>query len=757
MIRTRCAHLLLGFVLLSLVSGCTDPAVKKQRLYRKGMEYFQAGKYPEAGIEFASAVQIDKDFVDARYQLAQCHLKQGAYGAAFNELMRVTQIRPTMWKAQIDLGNLMVAAQRFDMAKEKADAVLAADPNDIDGHILMANIQAGKGDSAAAFAAMRKAIELDPKRPMTYLEMAMIQARFQPEAAEATFQKAIELDPSRNAVMSLGDFYRDQKRWPEAEAAYRRAIDLPPIDQEPRVALAHLYAEMGDSAGAEQALLDAGKAAPNDPEVYRMFGDYLVSTGQRDRAVFQFAWLHRQHPDDLRVTKNYITLLIGWRRLVEATGLVDQILRSNKRDVEAQLFRAEIWTLQGRAQEAADLLLPLVRVETQNGRAHYLLGSALFAIGNLSMAESEWREAIRLRPDLIAAREALAALAARRGDTALLEATVDQLIANDTSNPRWYILRATAEMSSGKKDLANADLLKAISVAPNNPIGYASLGNLRLMQGKLQEAEKSYETALEKDPRFADALQGLMALYMQQNQPDKALARIDAQIQRAPDVSAYYTYRGTLLMTGNSLDGAIQAFSKAVDLNPNNVDAFALLGQCYVAKGSLNDAILNYEKAVKINPYDARSFVLLGSLEYSRGDFKRADEMYRKALGIEPDYPLAANNLAYLMLERGGNVDVAASLAQVARRGMPEEPTAADTLAWAYYKKGAYNLAIDLLTEALRASPNNPTYHYHIGMAYQGTHQRDQARDHLQKVLQLNPQDAHADEIQKALKTLERG
>jgi len=52
--------------------------------------------------------------------------------------------------------------------------------------------------------------------------------------------------------------------------------------------------------------------------------------------------------------------------------------------------------------------------------------------------------------------------------------------------------------------------------------------------------------------------------------------------------------------------------------------------------------------------------------------------MYQQALNIQPDNPLASNNLAYVMLQQGGNVDVALAMAQTARRGMPDSPQAAE-------------------------------------------------------------------------------
>ena len=66
------------------------------------------------------------------------------------------------------------------------------------------------------------------------------------------------------------------------------------------------------------------------------------------------------------------------------------------------------------------------------------------------------------------------------------------------------------------------------------------------------------------------------------------------------------------------------------------------------------------------------------------------------------------------------------SLAQAARRGLPDSPNAADTLGWAYYQKGAYGSAISMLQEALKLqekskAPESAAIHYHLGMAYQKT------------------------------------
>ncbi|MGH9602829.1 MAG: tetratricopeptide repeat protein, partial [Terriglobales bacterium] len=96
----------------------------------------------------------------------------------------------------------------------------------------------------------------------------------------------------------------------------------------------------------------------------------------------------------------------------------------------------------------------------------------------------------------------------------------------------------------------------------------------------------------------------------------------------------------------------------------------------------------------------------------------------------------------------------AVTLAQLARSKAPDSPTTADTLAWAYYHKGAYGLAVGLLKDAIKKSPENPTLHYHLGLAYQKSGERALARTHLQRVLQLNANYAHAGQVRRALQEL---
>lgn len=108
---------------------------------------------------------------------------------------------------------------------------------------------------------------------------------------------------------------------------------------------------------------------------------------------------------------------------------------------------------------------------------------------------------------------------------------------------------------------------------------------------------------------------------------------------------------------------------------------------------------------------------------------KNRDSAYRELLAAE---------LAFLYLEHSGD-DVALSLAQSAKQKMPYSPITADALGGAFYKLGSPASAITQLKESTGKAPNNPIYHYHLGMAYMASRRADLAAQALRSALKTGP------------------
>ena len=754
--------LLFCTLLLALLAGCSrDPNVRKQKYFDSGEKYFAEGKYREAAIQYSNATQIDGRFAQAHYKLSQAYLKLGDSNRAFQELTRAVELAPDNYRAHTDLANLLVtvrnpdgtpSADAFKQAKAHLDLLRDKQPNNPETHEAWANYYAAQNNLTAAMQEVQQTITLDPSRSESYLLLALLQLRSNmTDQAEASFKKAVQTDPNAmNAQLALGGFYQSHNRPAEAEQQFRHAIDLNPKDSAPRAALVRLLMQEGKRDEAEAFLRQTKKDLSDNPEGYRMLGDFYFAVGDLDKAVDEYSSIYDGHPKDLLAKKNYIQLLILKNRLDEAAKLNNEILKSTPHDVEALVYKGEIQLRQSDSAGAIQSLQSALKNDPNSAIAHYQLGLAYSQKRDLRRAESEWREAVRLKPDLTEAQRLIAGMQISRGEVDAVMQTADEIIRAQPYSPDGYLIRSLAQVARQKFADAQKDAEQAMNRAPQSFVPYFQLANVQLAQKHFPEAEKFYQQALDKDPTSPDALSGLMNTYVAQKQYDKAIAAANAQIAKSPNNSNFYDLLGTALFDGKKdYSGAAVALQKAVALDKNNIDALEKLGKVQAQQGSFDQAIATYQQASKDNPGEARFYILSGELYEAKQNWDQAKAMYQQALSISPDNPLASNNLAYVLLEEGGNVDVAMGMAQSARRGMPNSPNAADTLGWAYYHKGIYQSAISQFQEALRlnekaGSPDDPVLHYHLGLAYKKVNQVSLARQQLEKALKLKPDHADA-------------
>ncbi|MGD0791696.1 MAG: tetratricopeptide repeat protein [Terriglobales bacterium] len=742
-------------VLAAMLTGCSrDPNVRKQKYLESGQRYFDKGQYREAEIQFENAIRVDSRFADAHYKLALAAMKLQQWPIAYQELLTTVQLQPEQYAAHLDMANLLILGRQFNDAKGHLDLVAEKQPNNPDVYIARANYYAATNNTTAALADMQKALQLDPNRSESYLNLAMLQMHGQQwDAAEASFKKAAELSPkSTNALVSLGNFYQTRGRFPEAEQLFRRAIETAADDPNPRLSLAGLYMAENKLGQAEEFLRQSKKDFPNNSVGYRMLGDFYFSNNQLDKATAEYAALYRDHAKDMVVKKNYIQLLILKDRFDDARKLNDEVVKAKPDDSDAQVYKGEIEIRSGKSSDAVNTLQAVLKNDPDNAVAHYQQGLAFAQLGNTNRAEAEWRDAVRLRSDIVEAHRALAGVAIQRGDAGGLGQEADQIIALQPGAPDGYLLRGVAEIDRKQFALADEYLHRSLEKEPNNPVAYVQLGNLRMAQSQYAEAQKAYQQGLDQDPNSTDALGGVLNVDLVQKQPDRAIATAKTQLARYPKNAGFHIMLGQLLLEQKKdLAEAEQEFKQASDLDKKNSEALVKLGLVQNARGNTDQALQTYLDGAKTNPKEIIFYLLAGGIYESKQDWEHAKQQYQKVLEIQPENPLASNNLAYVMLQQGGNVDVAFAMAQTARRQLPDNANSADTLGWAFYHKHVYTSAINLFKEAVKKEPNNALFNYHLGLAYAKSGQAALARQQLDRVVKIKPNFPDVDELRRAV------
>ena len=109
------------------------------------------------------------------------------------------------------------------------------------------------------------------------------------------------------------------------------------------------------------------------------------------------------------------------------------------------------------------------------------------------------------------------------------------------------------------------------------------------------------------------------------------------------------------------------------------------------------------------------------------------------------------NNLAFLLVENGGQPDEALKLAQKAVQKEPGQPNFSDTLGWIYFKKGMVDASLQVFRNLVKRNPENPTFHYHLGMALRKSGDKATANKEFQLALSQKPSAELTQNLQEAI------
>ncbi len=192
-------------------------------------------------------------------------------------------------------------------------------------------------------------------------------------------------------------------------------------------------------------------------------------------------------------------------------------------------------------------------------------------------------------------------------------------------------------------------------------------------------------------------------------------------------------------------------WSYAVQVNPGSPIAHEVLGNSFRAKGDWQNAREHYNKVLEINATSADIHFYLAEIERLHGDPVKAVELYHKTLSLDPAFTKAYGSLGLALLAKE-DFEPALRNFKKAVELEPENQEALKNLGLLYVKKKEYADAVPLLRRALTlaeantASPaDQALIHALLGLSLASTNQGDQAREHLETALKLDPnhQEAH--------------
>jgi TolB-like protein/Flp pilus assembly protein TadD len=229
----------------------------------------------------------------------------------------------------------------------------------------------------------------------------------------------------------------------------------------------------------------------------------------------------------------------------------------------------------------------------------------------------------------------------------------------------WYDYQLARQRMAGRtlEGLNDAERLftQAIERDPQFAMAHAALGATRVLQGyyapqtwQVESAESSVRAALEIDPNLGEAWATLGLLAIAQDDPALALTRLDRAVQLAPNFSSGRQWRSAALTRLGRRAEAVAEAERALALSPLEPVLNLNLANTLGAAERFDSAADFARRAAALDPSSGAAYAVLAEIEaHGRGRFVEAVHVLERGLEAEPNNPFLLAQLARVYLSLG--------------------------------------------------------------------------------------------------------
>ena len=150
---------------------------------------------------------------------------------------------------------------------------------------------------------------------------------------------------------------------------------------------------------------------------------------------------------------------------------------------------------------------------------------------------------------------------------------------------RGYVSRAAALLREGRIDEAMRDLDTALELNPRSAHAHVNRAMALARRGERDRALADFDRAIELDPSFADAHAERCVLLLRMEEPARALDSCNAALRLAPNLPAALLNRATLHMRAQRMEEALADLERVLKYEPASAMALYNRGRIYRSLG----------------------------------------------------------------------------------------------------------------------------------------------------------------------------
>jgi len=757
-----------------LLFGCAGGDERKRDYLENAQRHFDNGDMKKAAVDVRNSLQIDEEFLDARYLYAQILESQQNWQQVVANLRFIIDLDEGHAPARIKLGTIFLASEAYDEAINEAQRVIETNPENAEAHALLAAVSFRQGKIDEAITLAETSLSYEEGNVSAIAVLTEIYKTENPLLALEIIENGISKD-SGNAVFFMMQIsvYEQERNFEKVAEIYQHLIDNNADNLFYYERYVNVLERQGKHENALKLLSEAVHANQDNVEVKLWLVRYLVKHRDLEQAESHLREFSNSHP-------NTPDLALGLGELMVAQGRTDDArehylnLSGNGENTEsAQKARFALFGLElreGNDAAAEQIIDQILRIEPENPDALTVRANQALFTKDYSEAIAKARAVLLSRPNDVPALEILAASHEGAKQPELALDNYRQMLEADPQNIKALVKLSQAAARNGELEQAESLASTALKLAPESIdaartlVGiYAQQGDIdgaigqanqlasseenatlgKFLLARIYQADRdfgaaiqNYKAVLEQRPENQPAMVGLLGSYDARGESDIAKEFLIQFVRLNPGVGHAKPYLARYELANQNVEQALRLLEESVTEFPETIEPHIMLGDLLIQRGKTKEAKATYEVGLEYHSQSGELLTRLAQVAELEKKIDLAISLYERALEQNEDLLIARNNVAVLYADHRpteDNLRRAITLMRVYANS--KEAALLDTIGWLYYKLDDAEQAVRYLVAANEGGLDDPTLDFHLGLAYIKTGQVDLARDSLAEAL----------------------